>query len=70
MMVKCIIRDLMRYLLATTLLHKAYHLCCDYAVPLGSFFQIIGRVQLASDFGNRLRAAISWHLTQTSKEST
>jgi len=37
MMVKCVIRDLMQYLLATTLLHKAYHLCCDYAVPLGSF---------------------------------
>ena len=31
--------------------------------------QIIGRVQLASDFGKRLRAAISCHLTQTSKES-
>jgi len=27
------------------------------------------RVQLASDFGKRLRAAISCHLTQTSKES-
>ena len=29
----------------------------------------VGRVQLASDFGKRLRAAISCHLTQTSKES-
>jgi len=28
-----------------------------------------GRVQLASDFGKRLQAAISCHLTQTSKES-
>ena len=28
-----------------------------------------GRVQLASDFGKRLRAAISCHLRQTSKES-
>ena len=29
----------------------------------------LGRVQLASDFGKRLREAISCHLTQTSKES-
>jgi len=29
-----------------------------------------GHVQLASDFRKRLRAAISCHLTQTSKEST
>jgi len=27
------------------------------------------RVELASNFGKRLRAAISCHLTQTSKES-
>jgi len=30
----------------------------------------VGCVQLASDFRKRLRAAISCHLTQTSKEST
>jgi len=30
---------------------------------------VYGRVQLASGFGKRLRAAISCHLTQSSKES-
>jgi len=41
--------------------------------PTGAFFSLAGlpcgHVQLARDFGKRLRAAISCHLTQTSKES-
>jgi len=48
----------------------------DVAPPTGgqrsattTIRRIGGRVQLASDFGKRLRAAISCHLTQTGKES-
>jgi len=38
-------------------------------LPVSSLQMYCGRVQLASDFEKRLRAAISCHLTQTSKES-
>jgi len=41
----------------------------DFYVRCIRFHLDLGRVQLASDFGKRLRAAISCHLTQTSKES-
>jgi len=44
----------------------------EFNVPFQQKYGYIrdeGRVQLASDFGKRLRAAISCHLTQTSKES-
>ena len=36
---------------------------------LVAFVEDQGRVPLASDFGKRLQATISCHLTQTSKES-